>query len=404
MAVRLHTRDARKKLAPRDKPYWQEHRRGLHIGYRRGTEGGSWLMREFNSRAGKDLRGGYVQRRLGIADDTVASDGVSVLSWEDAQRKASGGDRPTITKPGKYTVAEAAQVYFDTRSATTPHDKVTWNRFIKDDLGDRVINELVTGDIERWLSAQVPATDDKDKRRAARATANRRYTVLRAILNSAYRKNSARVPSADAWRRIRPFQDVDSPRQRFLSADEARRLLSALQPALRVMARAALYTGCRLGELLGLNVADVVDARVHVRHSKSGRSRVVPLDKEGARFFEETIADKQGDATVFPTADGKAWVRVGISRAMRAACTAAKISPPATFHDLRRSYGSLMLNAGSSAEHIQRLLGHADLRMTTRAYAHLLDATLQKSVEKHLPSFKPDEAVKMKRRKTGLPL
>jgi integrase len=96
-------------------------------------------------------------------------------------------------------------------------------------------------------------------------------------------------------------------------------------------------------------------------------------------------------------------VRVGISRAMRAACTAAKISPPATFHDLRRSYGSLMLNAGSSAEVIQKLLGHADLRMTTRAYAHLLDATLQKSVEKHLPSFKLD-AVKPKRRRKDLHL
>jgi integrase len=388
----------RKKLAMRDKPYWIEHRRGLHIGYRRGTSGGSWLMREFNAGAGKDHRGGYVQRRLGIADDAVPSDGVSVLSWEDAQHMAAGSERPTVTKPGKYTLAQAAETYFDTRSATTPHDKCTWNKFIEPKLGSRVVNDLTTGDIEGWLAAQVPATDEKDKLRAARATANRRFTVLRAILNSAYRKDRVRVPSADAWRRIQPYQDVDSPRLRFLSADEARRLLSALQPALRAMARAALYTGCRLGELLGLKVADVVDARVHVRHSKSGRSRVIPLDREGAAFFEQSIADKAGDAAVFPTADGKPWVRVGISRAMRAACTAAKISPPATFHDLRRSYGSLMLNSGSSAEVIQKLLGHADLRMTTRAYAHLLDATLQKSVEKHLPSFKL-EAVAVKKPK-----
>jgi integrase len=64
-----------------------------------------------------------------------------------------------------------------------------------------------------------------------------------------------------------------------------------------------------------------------------------------------------------------------------------EISPPATFHDLRRSYGSLLLNSGASAEVIQELLGHADLRMTRRAYAHLLQKTLQRAVKKHLPTF-----------------
>jgi integrase len=64
-----------------------------------------------------------------------------------------------------------------------------------------------------------------------------------------------------------------------------------------------------------------------------------------------------------------------------------KIAPPAVFHDLRRSYGSLLLNAGADAEVIQELLGHADLRMTRRAYAHLLNATVAKTVKKKLPSF-----------------
>ena len=71
---------------------------------------------------------------------------------------------------------------------------------------------------------------------------------------------------------------------------------------------------------------------------------------------------------------------------MRKACTEAQISPPAVFHDLRRSYGSLLLNAGAAADHIQELLGHADLRMTRRTYAHIAGATLTKAVKK-LPRF-----------------
>ncbi len=73
--------------------------------------------------------------------------------------------------------------------------------------------------------------------------------------------------------------------------------------------------------------------------------------------------------------------RTHVGRLMRNACTAAKITPPAVFHDLRRSCGSLLLNAGIAAEAIQELLGHADVRMTRRAYAHMADATLKKAVK-----------------------
>jgi integrase len=379
-SIRLHTREARKKLERRDKPYFVELRRGLALGYRRGATGGAWLLREFRGER-------YVQRRLAAADDDVPSDGIAVLSWQEAQSKALGLDRPTITKPGKYTVAEAAQEYFDTRSATTPHDAHTWRQFIEPKLGDKAIAELTTGDVERWLAQQVPATSDKEQRRRSQATANRRFSVLRAILNSAYRKDSARVPSADAWRRVRAFQKVDRARQRFLSEAEATALLAALAPPLRALATGALYTGCRLGELLELRVANVTDGRVHIVHSKSGAARHVPLTKAGRAFFAEQVEGKKREAAVFEPVN-----RVEISRQMRAGCAAAGVVPSAVFHDLRRSYGSLLLNSGAATETIQSLLGHADPRMTRRAYAHLLDSTMQQTVEEHLPAFKPKAA------------
>ena len=72
---------------------------------------------------------------------------------------------------------------------------------------------------------------------------------------------------------------------------------------------------------------------------------------------------------------------------MRAANRAAKINPPARFHDLCRSYGSLLINAGASGEVIQKLLGHSDMRMTLRVYAHLLDTRIAEQVRAKLPSF-----------------
>jgi hypothetical protein len=80
--ISLSTREARKKLSrrvdpkSRIEPYFIEHRHGVAIGYRPGTEPGTagrWLLREFGG-------GRYVKRTLGTADDLVPADGVSVLS------------------------------------------------------------------------------------------------------------------------------------------------------------------------------------------------------------------------------------------------------------------------------------------------------------------------------------
>jgi integrase len=378
---RIATVTARRQLGARSAPYWTELQRGLRLGYVKPRTGpGVWVLREFR-------RGGYVRRRLGIADDLAPANGTTVLSYADAQKSALGSDRPTITKPGRVTVAQAAEDYFATRQGAAAHDRLTYTAFIAAErdgipkLGESSVSELTTGDLERWLAAQVPQTDDKDERRAAQATANRRWNVLRAILNSAYRRDPARVPSDGAWRRLRAFQNADRPRTRTLSAAEAKRLLEALDGSMRDLARGALLTGLRYGELQALQAAEVGKGFVRVHQSKSGKPRTVPLNKAGATFFSEVAAEKAPDAAVFETIS-----RINVSRQMRAACVKAKIDPPAVFHDLRRSYGSLLLNSGAPADAIQELLGHADLRMTRRAYTHIADKTLQKAVKK-LPSF-----------------
>ena len=64
----------------------------------------------------------------------------------------------------------------------------------------------------------------------------------------------------------------------------------------------------------------------------------------------------------------------------------------------RRSYASLLINRGTDAEIIKELLGHADLRMTLRTYAHLLNRTVAKAVRKKLPSYglEPSKVVKFR--------
>lgn len=378
--LRLQTREARKKLARRAAPYWLELRRGLAVGYRRGTEAGSWLLREF--------RGGrYVKRRMGLADDELPADGLAVFSWHQVQQRALGTDRPTATGPGRLTVAQAAESYFASRSSAGSHDRITYEAFIVKPLGPQIVGELTTPQLRGWLSDQVGQQPDKDAERRAKATANRRWTLLRAILNAAFRDQPDAVPTDAAWRRVKPFANVDRPRLRNLTADEARALLSALPNPWKPLAEGALLTGCRLGELLALRPEDVRGGRAHIRHSKSGRERFVPLNKEGVALFSRLAKGNAEGVPLFGLEDDGRGFRVHLSRAMRAACEAAKVKP-ATFHDLRRSYGSLLLNAGASIDHIRVALGHADSRMTQRTYAHLMQSTLADTINQNLPSFR----------------
>ena len=154
--VRLDTREQRKKLPQRDKPYFHDLRRGLSLGYRKGADGGSWLLREFKADASMKGGGRYVQRRLGVADDTLPSDGTTVLSWADAQKLALDAERPTVTRPGKHTVAAAWEAYKATRkTAPDARERATWESFIEPVLGSREVSELTHHELKKWLADQV---------------------------------------------------------------------------------------------------------------------------------------------------------------------------------------------------------------------------------------------------------
>src|SRR6516225_6006315 len=81
--ARLETRAAREKLKPRGKPYYRALDPGLHLGYRKGTAGGRWVMRWYVG------DGAYRLETIGTADDKGdAGDGEVVLDFRQAQTLA----------------------------------------------------------------------------------------------------------------------------------------------------------------------------------------------------------------------------------------------------------------------------------------------------------------------------
>ena len=202
------------------------------------------------------------------------------------------------------------------------------------------------------------------------ATANRVLTILKAALNEAYREGL--IPINDAWQRVKAFRKVDSARIRYLTDDEARRLVNACPSDFRALVIGGLMTGCRYGELAALVVEDfnVDSGTITIRISKSGKPRHVALSTEGSEFFAHQCLGKPPGALLFTKASGRKWSASDQQRPVAAAYVSAKIAP-ITFHGFRHTYASRLAMKGVPLAVIAAQLGHADIRMVEKHYGHL---------------------------------
>jgi integrase len=346
---------------------------------------------------------GRVEEALGAADDKLPADGVTIFSYEQARKRASEWlptalQKSTGVVPRRrdYTVLDACEDYLnalDGRKPTYIPRKII-NAVITPALGAASVEKLTRARIEQWLkqTAETPRrkprnglkADDTEALRRRKDSANRYLTILRAALTRALADGRVAC-SGIAWKSVKPFAQVDQRRTRFLSDDEARKIVDKCGPDFGLLVRAALFGGCRYGELARLLVSDF-DAgagTLFVSHSKSGKPRQVYLDPEATQFFA-AVCDKRRRNDFIFTDDGKQWKKDSAKGLMEVACKAAEIEP-LTFHELRHSAASRWARQGLSLAEIAQQLGHADIRMTQR-YAHLCQQTLATKI-RHIPAM-----------------
>jgi integrase len=208
--------------------------------------------------------------------------------------------------------------------------------------------------------------------------------MLKAALNRAFQ--AGRVASDQAWRRVKPFARVDEAVVRYLTADEAQRLVNACKDDFRRIVQAALLTGCRYSELTRLRASafNQDSGTIAIRLSK-GKVRHVTLTDEGVRCFLACTQGQPSTAHVFLRDDGAVWGPSRQQRPLEEASKAAGISPPVTFHILRHTHGSHLAMQGVPMGVIAKQLGHSDTRMTEKHYAHLAPNYVADTIRANFP-------------------
>lgn len=402
--ARIDTRAARERLATREEPYWRLVSEGAHLGYSKGKRGGRWVAR---FRQPGHATKGYIKTALGEADDTSDADGERFLDFKQAQAAARAwfdliatGNRPSNVPAEPYTVSKALDDYmeqFSGKSVVATRSRV--EAIIRPELGKLDTEKLTSGQLTAWLrkraasparlrtgkkadALNVRETVGDEAIRRRRSTANRDFTVLKAALNVAFR--DGRIANDDAWRKVRPFKNVDGAKLRFLTDNEAQRLVNATDAAFRPVVQAALLTGARYGNIVTAKVRnfDPQSATLAFETTKGGRAHIVFLESEGVALFTRAAAGKAPGDLLFSRENGVRWGPSEQGRKLDDASENAKIER-ATFHDLRRTYGARLARQGVPMAVVAQALGQADQRITVRHYAHLAPSYVSSTIREH---------------------
>jgi len=185
-------------------------------------------------------------------------------------------------------------------------------------------------------------------------------------------------------------QDMPVPKQPIrlpdiLSREEVERLIqSAGTPLHRICILVLYATGLRREELVQLKVEDIDSARmlIHIRQGKGKKDRKVMLSPRLLTELRDywRSANPKPQTYLFPSQAGSnADVPMSdktVWSAVREAATRAGLEKRVHPHTLRHCFATHLLESGADLRTIQLLLGHADLKTTSR-YLHLSERHLK---------------------------
>lgn len=259
----------------------------------------------------------------------------------------------------------------DKRSLSSDTYMIQW---LEPYLGDKNLNEIDNKLIEKIIQAKLKET--------GKTRVNRITTLIGSILNKAKKEwnwtNS--VPH------IRKFKEP-SKRVRWITREEALRLMRILPDHMEAMARFNLATGLRMRNITHLEWEQVDMQRkvawIHSDQIKNDKALSVPLNKDAIRVLRQQIG--KHSIRVF-TYRGNPIDNAN-TRLFRRCLKEAGIES-FRWHDFRHTWASWLVQSGCPLHVLKEMGGWSSMDMVMK-YAHLSSEHLAGYSE--MVSFKTDE-------------
>jgi len=324
------------------------------------------------------------RRRRGVTFRELAA---HYLRWlEDIK-----GAKPSTLRDHRLLLAEPGTAYRRRAGAS--------RGLVMNALGDRPAREVTTREIEDLLRS-VAGTG------VASRTVNKVRQLVCAIFNYGMRPSTYALPANPATHADRRTEGERAVLA-FYSPEQIEALARSLaggahrdpsRPALTdgeidararedvqdaELVRVAAYAGLRRGELVALHWRDVefagrklvirrsLSGDTEVKSTKSRRVREIPLPDQAAVALERLSGRGEftgPDDYVFCSRLGRRLDPSALRRRYERAREAAGLEP-LRFHDLRHTYGSLLVAGGIDLVSVKAAMGHSRIT-TTERYLH----------------------------------
>lgn len=165
-----------------------------------------------------------------------------------------------------------------------------------------------------------------------------------------------------------------------LSKEEIDRIISNItNPKHRLIVSLGYGSGLRASEIVGLKVRDIDPEGlvIHIKAAKGKKDRITVFPNKLKREISNLVAGKEPLDVVFESSRGGKLTVSTIQKIFHQALMRSGISKQATFHSLRHSFATHLLESGTDVRYVQELLGHSNIR-TTQIYTKVTNPKLKK--------------------------
>lgn len=319
--------------------------------------GDSWVVKY------KDENGNWKRKTLGQAPAMTKTMAREILKTKERQIKLGEYDMLETVIPTLMCFSKDYLTYIkDTvKKRSWKRDELCLkhlNRFF----GEKKLSNIKPQDIDDYKASRL-----KD---VAPATVDRELEVLRHLFNLAERWNKffGKNPVSKSGL-LHPINQ----KERILSLDEEKRLLSVCDTYLHSIIVTALYTGMRKGEILSLKWENIDLANnlitIDQTNAKSKKTRRIPVNSVIRKLLLEQRLKSAGSEYVFLSSKGTPYMRQdSLNRAYLLSLAKAEIKG-LRFHDLRHTAATRLIELGYSIVAVKEILGHASINTTMR-YVH----------------------------------
>lgn len=240
---------------------------------------------------------------------------------------------------------------------------------------------ITTDDIAEWVSAQ-----DADGH--APASTRQRFNVLNGTLKLAAREGLIAANPVDALDRDERPTGKRAEVRVLTETEIGSTIRAAADGWPRLLTIVAVFTGLRIGEILGLRWQDIDHEQsvIHVRtqidryaarrdlKTDAGRRRVILMSTLAGALRRHRLASPHSADTdpVFASRVGTPLDRGRFRGAWTDARDTAGL-PRIRLHDARHTFASILVAQGRSVVFVSKQLGHANVSTTLDIYSHLFE-------------------------------